>query len=300
MLEADETRPEAAARKAPRSAGARLRTRCAVLAVGRILLVACICTPAGVRASGGGRPSAAARASALDSDDPAQVTAAIAALGERGGQAAVAALTKFVRRGQPDALTDRALEALGKTRATQALAVLSDFARHRRPAARRAAYAAIARIDGERANELLANGLRDSDSSVRGLCARSMGERGALSQTELLVRAFERGVPEAAAAVGRVATRGWLPRINARLGKAPLATMLAAYEPLLLRSDLGDDEKLDVVARLGEVASPSVKMFLERLLSEHDWSARPRLAHALAETARRIDARPRAVAGAPP
>ena len=157
---------------------------------------------------------------------------------------------------------------------------------------------AIADIAGPRADELLAQGLRDSDSAVRGTCARRLGERKASSQIDVLLRAFERGVPEAAVAVGRIADAATSARFHAQLGHAPIVLMLSGYEPLLLRADVDEATKLDVIARLGEVASISVKRFLERMLVEHDWSAQPRLRSTLADTARRIDERPKPAASA--
>ena len=229
----------------------------------------------------------------LESGDVAKGTAAIDALGKLGA-GAVPVLSRFARSGQPDALTDRALGALGATAAPAALDVLAEFTHHRRAAARVAAYNAIARIAGARSDELLARGLRDSHANVRGACARSLGERKATAQLESLLRAFERGVPEAAVAVGRIADAQSISRFHAQLGRAPLSLLLAGYEPLLLRADVDEAVKLDVVARLGEVASMSSKRFLERMRAEHDWTKQPNLLRALTETARRIEEKPAA------
>jgi HEAT repeat protein len=235
----------------------------------------------------------------LASDDAATASAAIDALGERGGRDSIAALARFIRAGQPDALTDRALGALGTARKTEALDVLATMTRHRRVAARIASFASIARISGERSNSLLADGLRDSDAGVRGVCARSLGERRARSQIEPLFRAFERGVPEAAVAVGRLATASELARFHARLGQAPVQNMLGGYEQLLLRADIDEATKLDIVARLGEVASLTVKRFLERLQADPSFKTQPRVQRSLIDTAKRIDGRPKP-AGATP
>jgi HEAT repeat protein len=239
-------------------------------------------------------PVALAKLSAdLTSTDPAKTAAAIDALGERGGRDAVTALADFVRSGQPDAQTDRALRALGVARTPEAIDVLAAMTHHRRASARIAAFESIARFSGERANTLLAGGLRDSDAGVRGSCARSLGERRARSQIEPLFRAFERGVPEAAVAVGRLAAASELPRFHARLGQAPVQNMLGGYEQVLLRADIDEKTKLDVIARLGEVASLSVKRFLERMQVDPSFKAQPRVQSSLVETARRIDERPK-------
>jgi HEAT repeat protein len=259
----------------------------------------CLCSQP-VRADERAAATPVAKLSAeLASGDEGRTEAALDALGERGGRDAVAVLTEFIRAGQPDALTDRALRALGAARSPEALDVLAAMTRHRRAAARVATFASIARIGGERANLLLAGGLRDSDAGVRGACAHSLGERGARTQIEPLFRAFERGVPEAAVAVARLAKPAELARFHARLGLAPIQNMLAGYEQLLLRTDIDEATKLDVIARLGEVASLSVKRFLERLQADHDWSRQLRVQRSLSDTARRIDDRPKPTGAAP-
>jgi hypothetical protein len=252
---------------------------------------------ASVNASGGskGQKGAAdALSAALTSGDVARAEAAIDALGKRGDRAAVGALVELVRQGQPDALTDRALRALGETRSPDALPFLSELTHHRRSQARQAAYGAAGRIDNEAANELLAQGLRDSDPGVRGLCARSLGERGAKSQLDVLWRGLERGVPEASVAIGRLAAPDAVARLHAFLGQLPIQVMLGGYEQLLLRDDVQEDVKLDIVARLGEVAGLTVKRFLEELLARKIWARQPSVLRALAATAKRIDDRPTA------
>jgi HEAT repeat protein len=299
----------------PRFAAALPKVQCRRFAAAlRCMLAAaalCVWTPplragaAPLPTSSGAAPALRGGASVarlsedLASGDAAKTEAAIDALGQRGGRDAVAALAAFIRAGQVDALTDRAIGALGAARAPEALDVLAAMTRHRRAAARVAAYASIAHIEDERASALLANGLRDSDAGVRGVCARSLGERRARSQLEPLFRAFERGVPEAAVALGRIAAASELARFHARLGQAPIQNMLGGYEQLLLRADIDEATKLDVIGRLGEVASLSVKRFLERLTTEHDWSAHPRVQRSLADTARRIDEHPKAQGAAP-
>jgi hypothetical protein len=98
-------------------------------------------------------------------------------------------------------------------------------------------------------------------------------------------------VPEAALAIGRVADAPAIERLHGYLGHASLPPMLSAYEALLLRADVGEAEKLDIIARLGEVATPSVKGFLQRLAAgNHNWSAQLPVLRAMADTAARIKA----------
>lgn len=245
-------------------------------------------------AAGGSKraPTLASLIADLKSADATVVGTALDRLALRTERAAVAALGAFLHEGQPDALADHALLALGKTPSPAALAQLAEFTRHRRRAARTAAFTSVAEQPGNAANELLARGLRDSDAGVRGLCARRLGERGAKSQIEVLFLALARGVPEAGTALGKLADATAIARFDEQLARLPLHVMLGGYEQFLLRTDIDEQHKLEIVARLGEVASPTVKHFLEGLVADGAWSKQPRLATALRETAKRIDARP--------
>lgn len=225
---------------------------------------------------------------------------ALELLGRRSDPGAVSALCDFIRQGQPDNLTDRALHVLADKRSPEALPLLRELSRHRRPSARRASYEALARISDPRADALLSQGLRDSDAGVRGVCAHALGERRARTQLSTLFQALERGVPEAGWAVGQLADAGAVARLHGLLGRLALPPLLAAYEAVLLRGDIAAPVKLDAIARLGELATPSVKLFLTRMMSaKRDWSAELEVLRALAATAQRIDTRPGRATGAP-
>jgi HEAT repeat protein len=224
----------------------------------------------------------------LDSGDQARVQQAIERLAARKRPDSAQALIAFVRAGQPDALCDRAIAALGAVGSPEAMPLLAELSRHRRPAARVAALTAAAAIPGEPADALLTAGLRDSDPAVRGQSARLLGERGTRSAAPLLFRALERGVPEAAAAIGRLGDAAAVARMHGLLGKLALQTLLEGYERFLARADLDEASKLDIVTRLGEVAGPAVKRFLEQQLAAGVAARAPRLASALKETAKRI------------
>lgn len=227
----------------------------------------------------------------LAAADPARVKSALDALGQRKDAAAITALADFVHAGQPDELTDHALQALGQTRAPTALPLLSELTHHRRKAARLAAFAGIAQLTTDAADAELARGLSDSEPAVRGLCARALGERGARSQLDVLFRALARGVPEAGAAIGKLADDEQIARFDAHIKVLPMLVMLEGYEQLLARDDIEETRKLAIIALLGEVASPTVKVFLQRTSTKIDAVKSPRVAQALRETAARIDTR---------
>lgn len=228
----------------------------------------------------------------LRSQDPARVNAAIDELARRGSEHTLAALEKLVLAGQPDATLQRVLEALASSPSPHALPLLVRLTRHRRADARRLSYRAIAEVSDRQVPVLLGGGLRDSDARVRGVCATALGELGARDQLPLLFRALARGVPEAAPAIGKLGDARAVERFHEHLQRLPIDVMLTGYERFLERNELAEEVKLEIVARLGEVASPSVKHFLEELLGRRDWKPGDRLRHAVSETARRIDPDP--------
>jgi hypothetical protein len=226
---------------------------------------------------------------ALASGDAARAGAALDALGARSDRAAVVALRAFLIVGQADAWADRAIAALGNTRSPDARALLTELTQHRRPAARLLAYRGLAQIPGSASDEALAQGLRDSDPAVRGLCATQLGERNARSKADLLLRALERGVPEAAPAIGKLGDAEMVARYGALLQRLPIDVMLGGYGEFLRRADLAEATKLEIVARLGEVAGVVVKRFLEQLVADGVGKGSASLELALRETAKRID-----------
>jgi HEAT repeat protein len=206
------------------------------------------------------------------------------AVSKPDGEARVAstqAVAKLLERGHTDAVTDRALETLGAIGTPAAGPVLSQYAHHRRVAARARAFTALARVAGsDRAlRELVASGLRDSAPEVRAAAARSLETLKATEATPLLLKALGRGVPEAAVTLGAIGDAGSLDGYNAYLRKQPLDVMLTGYERYVLRPDLSDKLKLDVIARLEDVSGPVVLRFTSAL------ARRPQLPAAVREAA---------------
>ena len=178
--------------------------------------------------------------------------------------AAAAAVAKLLERGHSDAVTDRALETLTTLGVPQSASILTQYARHRRPAARARAFTALGRIAGsDRAlRQVVADGLRDSVPEVRGAAARALEALRASEATPLLLRALGRGVPEAAVTLGAIGDASSLDGYSAYLKQQPLDVMLAGYARYLRRPDLNERAKLDVIARLEDVAGPAVLQFL--------------------------------------
>lgn len=197
-------------------------------------------------------------------------------------------LVELLRSGQPDAITDRALEALRGLADPSSIGVLSEFTRHRRPGARRRAYLALAAIRDRQIPALLEQGLRDSDRAVRATCALALGQIGARESVEMLFRAFERGVVEAAVAIGKLGDARSVARFGEHLGRQPLSVMLSGYEQFLRRPDIDEATKIDIVTRLGEVSGRAVRDMLSQLLASFPENDRSRLRQVVQDTLRRI------------
>lgn len=224
----------------------------------------------------------------LHSANPDEVREAIDLLSVIDRREVVPPLAELLRSGQPDAITDRALEALRGLADPSSIDVLTEFTRHRRIGARRRAYQALAAIQDRRIAPLLEQGLRDSDRTVRGAAALALGNMGARGSLDVLFRAFERGVVEAAVAIGKLGDGRSVPRFTEHLGQQPLSVMLSGYEQYLHRSDIDEQTKIDIVTRLGEVSGRTVREFLAQELARFPERDRSRLRTVVQDTLRRI------------
>jgi HEAT repeat protein len=236
---------------------------------------------------------------ALHSSSPDEVRAAIDQLIVIDAPECVAPLAELLRSGQPDAVTDRALDAMRSLAAPSSIEVLTEFTHHRRPGARRRAYRALAAIEDRRVADLLEGGLRDSDRDIRANCALALGTMGSRASIEILFRAFDRGVVEAATAIGQVGVESTVARFNEHLGHAPLSVMLAGYDGYLRRSDISAETKIDIVNRLGEVAGRQVREFLASYLTTFGERDRSRLRQTVFDTLSRIPLDGAPTTGAP-
>lgn len=236
----------------------------------------------------------------LSSGNTDEVLAAIDQLTLVDDPQVVPPIVAMVRAGQPDAVTDRAIEALRTLAEPSSLDLLAELSHHRRAQVRRRAYAAIAAVHDPRARQLLEQGLRDSDRGVRGAAADLLGRTGARASLDLLFRAFDRGVVEAASAIGRLGDASSVERFDEHLGHAPLSVMLSGYEQYLARTDIDEDTKVEIVGRLGDVSGRTVREFLGQYLLTFPERDRSRLRTVVRDTLARIptDA-PAAPRGAP-
>lgn len=253
--------------------------RGAALAMGWLLVVSTsLWVDAGLCRSAHAEPPVAASASterahrradlqaALRAEDADAVRRAVEALREADDPETVTLLSALLRSGVPSGLVDLALVSLGETHDADALPVLVEFTQHRRPGARRRAYLAVANIPGPEAHRVLEQGLADQHQSVRAACATALGNAGSAASVARLFEAWDRGVPEAATAIGKLGEKESIARFGQRLTRVRLPVMLAGYREYLTRTDIDSRAKVEIVQTLGEVSGPAVSRFLEDYL----------------------------------
>jgi len=201
----------------------------------------------------------------LDSSDRDEVRMGIEGLGSLGGRRAAAALTARIRRGLPADLLDVAVETLGLLGEASAGPVLFELANHRRPEVRRAAIEAIVSCRPRGASAALIGALDDLDPRVRASAAVGLGQIGDTNALEVLFQALDRGLLEAATAIGQLADEPALRRLVGYLGRIPFDALAPALTEVFARRDVSREVKLDLVGRVAELATPEAREYLTEL-----------------------------------
>lgn len=259
--------------------------------------------------------------------DPQQMLEGLDLLLLLDDPAVIPAIAELLRSGPPANVADRALDALAALEHRSAMEVLVEFTNHRRPAARRRAYLAISVIPSRDRPALLEGCLSDSDRTIRGLCAESLGDIGSKRSLDILFRAFERGVLEAAISIGKLGDEEHIDRFDEYLGQQPLPIMLKGYDEFLKRRDISRARKIQIVTGaceaeleqrrrdqamrdrgrtppprdpdaplcdpnrlygLGEIGGPAIRTFLFDYLNTFPENDDSELVRAVEETIRRI------------
>ncbi|MBI5500040.1 MAG: HEAT repeat domain-containing protein [Deltaproteobacteria bacterium] len=229
-----------------------------------------------------------AAVASLQDADLVTVLNAISQLAEFADARATQPLIRLLRAGPPDDVTHAAIQALGAISDPESVDVLIEYMRHRRARVRRLAVQSIAMITAARVadkvNEALRQALRDSNDRVRGAAAMALGEHGDRGALDVLFLAWERNVPEAAVAIGKLGGPAEAQRLAGFLGRRQLSEILPGFDEFLRRSDFSDDAKIDLIHRLEETAGPDVKRFLTNLLA----SPPPGLSQKVKDEAQRV------------
>jgi len=212
-------------------------------------------------------PEGKAAADLLLGTEEAQILEGITKLGELAEPGGAKSLIQLLEKGPADKVTEAALDALGAISNPDAIPILIEFMHHRRPKVRIIAVNAIAEIKDPRVSAALKTALSDSDSNVRKAAAYAIGRYGDTSAIDILFKAFDRNVPEAAIAIGQIGGQDAMERLASYLGKAPLKDLLPGFSQFLGRAEFPLKGKLDIVDKLTELAGPEVKEFLKQYAS---------------------------------
>ncbi|MBI5515932.1 MAG: HEAT repeat domain-containing protein [Deltaproteobacteria bacterium] len=204
----------------------------------------------------------------LRASEPDAVLEAIEAMKAIRTPEVVPPLVELLQRGVSDDIMDATVRAFGVIGQPAAIDELSSLLHHRRAPVRLAAVESLGHLRQDpRVRPLLESALRDSDATVRGQAALSLGSINARASVEILQRAFERNVPEAAAALGLLGDFRVAERLLEAVGRAPLSVLITGFQGFLARRDLTDEEKTNIINRLVD-RSPTrqVRAFLQEWL----------------------------------
>ncbi len=223
------------------------------------------------------------------SSKASEVRAAIEAAARLGSPDVIPILEERMRAGLPPALLEAAMDSLVLMLADPGVAnVFVSLATHRRSSVRLRAVQALVALRGKSAERVLTRALGDSTPAVREAAAEGLGEMGAKAALDTLFKAFDHGVLLAGKAIGQLANDAALPRILAYLGRVPMPGLTPMFDALLLRRDVSEATKLQIVVRLQELATAEARGYLEGLLARLPPSAPPRLRRAIEDAVVRI------------
>lgn len=201
----------------------------------------------------------------LFSSNVAEVEAALREVAfEPSGPAAVA-VGERIRYGLPMNLLLAALDTLRAMAHPAAGDTLVTLTRHRRSEIRLRAVQGLVACRPPGASRVLEVRVSDSDPVVRAAAASGLGQLGAASAEETLFLALDRGVLEAAVAIGQVTDEQGLRRLLGYLGRVPFGAITPALSEALVRRDIPMAAKGAVLARLEELGTEEVLVYLTTL-----------------------------------
>jgi hypothetical protein len=197
----------------------------------------------------------------LKSPNPEEVLSSVQLLAASGSSSAVGPLTDLLRSGPRNDITNAIIQALGSIGSKGSVAILIEYLDHRRPDARTAAIYALEAFKDNKVQGALENKLRDSDAQVRNAAALSLGKRGNKAAVPILYQAFDRGVHDAAIAIGQIGTPADAQRLAGYLGKSDIGVLLPGFDEFLRRPKFPQKAKLEILEQLFELAGPEVRRF---------------------------------------
>jgi len=224
----------------------------------------------------------------LASPDPAVVREGIESFGLIGSAEAVAPLAERIREGLPPDLLRVALDTLTVLGQPEAGPVFFDMLSHRRPDVRLLAVQGIAACSPRGADRALATALSDSSAEVRALAATTLGELGSAASIDPLFLALDHHILEAAPALARLVDAAGATRLAGYVGREPFSALRPALLTLLSRGNLASRTRVEIVARLAELATAEVRGLLEDLVRSGGLPERDPVRRAADDAATRI------------
>jgi HEAT repeat protein len=200
----------------------------------------------------------------LESKDVDEILEGVTTLGELAEPGGAEPLMELLEKGPPDKVTEASLDALGAISNPDSIPVIIEYMHHRRPKVRIIAINAIAEIKDKRVVEALKSALGDSHEKVRRAAAYALGRYGDPAAVDVLFKAFDRDVPEAAIAIGQIGGVDAMERLSGYLEDAPLSILKPGFYEFLTREDFPVKGKIAIVDKLLQLAGPEVKEFLKQ------------------------------------
>jgi len=197
---------------------------------------------------------------------------------------AVPIIVEALERGLSLPLTVAAIETLADVESPEATAVVATYAAHRLATVRRVAVNALRRTGGPLAVKIMQDALNDPDAIVRSSAALGLGSLRAPEAVTDLLRALDRGVTDAAIAVGQLCAPEQCRQFVAKLGALPVDAMMSGFEPLLVRpaSAVGDDVKIHAIEKIRDQGTLRANQWLSKMRSRaQDAAMSPQVIRAL-------------------
>lgn len=201
----------------------------------------------------------------LLSGDEARILAALDTIRDTpdAAQKTAPLLAGLLRRGSTERATIQTCAVAAELQQASLSEALVLYLRHRSPKVRAAAARALPRTGGDAAVAALRQALRSPDKQVRGLAATGLGELGANSAVDDLIKALDRRVDPASAALGKLCLQKQCEALLKRLGKLPFEVITAGLDPVMFRKEVSDATKIQIVQAVSALATSDAHAFLQ-------------------------------------
>ena len=196
--------------------------------------------------------------------DEDSVVGALQSIDDGDKVAAAPLISKLLARGGTEKVLEAALKTAQKLKAESLSTAIAPYTRHRSEEVRRQATRALLKTKGPIAVTTLEQALRSPDAVVRGTAASGLGELHAHAALPELFLAFDKGVPEAAAALGQLCVGAECDQFIGRTGRVGFDIMQTGFDQILFRppSEVSDDAKIKLVGKLRELGTDEVGKYL--------------------------------------